>query len=1648
MRRIFIYGIFVLIVIHFITCNQKSPTSPNIGKIVLNVEFEPDPADSMQKAASVVFDSIHVFIIDSNEDTVVNQSLAKTGNVFKGSFEVDADETYRIEVACYQDSYLVYSGETENVTANSNKPVEVTVTIAPAGKYIVLTPVTFQISPGNTQQLKVVSVNKNDVSKDVTDKADYSVSPAEMGTVNSTGLFTVSSTWSGVGQIMAAYADMTDSSQVAISEFAYDTVAAPVFDPKPDTYHETQYVTITCATDGAEIRYTTDGIDPDDASSIYSSSVEIPENTVTTLKAKAYKIGYVPSDITTGEYRVVLSGSDDPCEPNDTMEQAYPLSFDCQEISDGDTTCQWSMETGLEINPTSDQDWFSFYAAGGDTLHIICKNTSQLNSQIVLYYDQNLVAAENMNLLDDEWLVYVVPQGESGQYYAGIGNGFSTMKSLAQTDSTGSYGLSFQRIHHGIPMEQVATPEFDPEPGTSDTTVSVTITCATSGATIYYTTNSADPTSSDSVYSESITISSTTTLRAMAVKTGWIDSEIAGGTYTISNSVASPSFDPLPGTYDSARNVAITTDPSDASIYYTTDGSEPAESAMLYSVPVSIDTTTTLKARAYKTGYTPSGVTSGTYTIQVNTSPTASFTVDHRSADMETTFTFDASGCSDDQDDTAALQVRWDWENDGSFDTNYSTTKSATHQFSSEDNYTVLLEVMDSGGLTDTTSKQVTVSASMDTSTVIDIEGNVYKTVKIGDQWWMAENLKVTHYQNGDEIPNLTEDTDWANDSTGGYCAYENNETLVGDYGYLYNYRIIDDVRGIAPEGWRIPTDEDWKELEQTLGMSQEEADASGKRGTDEGGRLKDSGLQHWTYPNTGATNSSGFTALPGSYRFINGIFFTLGEEGYFWTSTDATSESAYYRRLHHDDSEIYRLHISNKSGLSIRCILGEETLPSLLNIGVSPSSVTLENDSTQQFTCIATYSDYSTLDVTAWTEWSVDPGTAGSIDSDGLFTAHSSSTGLESVTASYQGKTGEAAVSVSTAGTVSTPAFIPPAGTYTTAQDVTISCATSGATIYYTTNGSTPDNTKTEYTGAINVPLNTTITIKAIAYKEGWTESDIASATYKVTGTVEDPTFDPSAGTYSSAQDVTISCSTSGAMIYYTTDGSTPDQSDNQYTSAVSISTTTTLKARAYKTDWENSDVVSGTYTIQINTEPTASFTIDPASGTTETSFSFDASGCSDTEDEASVLQVRWDWDNNGTYDTGYTTTKTASHQYASTGTKTIKLQVRDSGGLTHTTTHSVTVNALSLTITSPNGGERWDLDTQQTISWTDNLSGNVKIELLRGSIETLEETIASSTPSDGSQSWTVSGDLPYDENYKIQITSIDHPSVTDKSNSGFTIGNASPTASFTVDPTSGTISTNFSVDASGCSDTEDETSALQVRWDWENDGTYDTSFSTTKITSHTYSSTGTKTIKLMVRDTGGLTNATTVSVDVTAINSAPTTYIQSIVPNPAPYDSNVRVYAYAIDPDGDQVEFKINWGDRFGTESDWEQLSNSGSQVYFEWYYDVLGDHDIRVKARDQLGNEGTWSDPATVTIYGLVTSPTFSPDGGTYSSAQTVFINCGTPGATIYYSLDGSDPTESSTQYVAPISIESTTTVKARAYKTDWTESDISTGVFIIE
>jgi uncharacterized protein (TIGR02145 family) len=195
-----------------------------------------------------------------------------------------------------------------------------------------------------------------------------------------------------------------------------------------------------------------------------------------------------------------------------------------------------------------------------------------------------------------------------------------------------------------------------------------------------------------------------------------------------------------------------------------------------------------------------------------------------------------------------------------------------------------------------------------------DVDGNSYKTVTIGNQIWMAENLKTTKYNDGTEIPNITDNTQWQNNTTGAWSYYDNDAAYDAKYGKLYNWYAVSPTtngnRNVCPTGWHVPTDGEWTVLTDYLGGENVA-----------GGKMKEVGHINWIPPNEDATNSSGFTGLPGGYRYYAGNYDGIDCGGYWWSSSEYSANDAWNRGLDGANGYANRVSLILKDGLSVRCL-------------------------------------------------------------------------------------------------------------------------------------------------------------------------------------------------------------------------------------------------------------------------------------------------------------------------------------------------------------------------------------------------------------------------------------------------------------------------------------------------------------------------------------------------------------------------------------------------------------------------------------------------------------------------------------------------------------------------------------------------------
>ena len=201
--------------------------------------------------------------------------------------------------------------------------------------------------------------------------------------------------------------------------------------------------------------------------------------------------------------------------------------------------------------------------------------------------------------------------------------------------------------------------------------------------------------------------------------------------------------------------------------------------------------------------------------------------------------------------------------------------------------------------------------------TCTDEDGNNYPIVKIGTQIWMAENLKTTKYNDGTAIPNVTEGSDWTGLTTPAWCWYNNNIGNKDVYGALYNWHTVKTGK-LCPSEWHVPTDAEWHQLVLSLDpdavLSQAESKIAGSK-------LKEEGTTHWASPNTGATNETGFTALPGGNRRYDGLFSGPTGNGNWHTASEYDSTHVWYRYMFYYSGYVYRNNTNKQAGYSVRCI-------------------------------------------------------------------------------------------------------------------------------------------------------------------------------------------------------------------------------------------------------------------------------------------------------------------------------------------------------------------------------------------------------------------------------------------------------------------------------------------------------------------------------------------------------------------------------------------------------------------------------------------------------------------------------------------------------------------------------------------------------
>ncbi len=541
-----------------------------------------------------------------------------------------------------------------------------------------------------------------------------------------------------------------------------------------------------------------------------------------------------------------------------------------------------------------------------------------------------------------------------------------------------------------------AAPSINPNGGTFAAPQNITLSSATSSASIYYTLDGSTPTPASTLYTDPLAITSSTTIRAIATAPGFVQSAVSSASFTFSNQTPPVTFQPAAGTYFATQMVTLSDADSAATIFYTTDGSTPTASSSQYTAPISVAASRTIKAIAIDPSLQNSSVATGAYTIQA--APTINF----------------ANGFAS----VAGLKL--------------NGTAIKTNN---------LLQ------LTSTTGTYQT--------------GTVFWNQPVGVQTFSTDFAFQLSSAQGDGFT---------------FAIQNVGTTALGASGSGLGYQNIGKSVAIKFDLY-----------------------SNAGEGTD----------------STGLYTNGAVPTVPAVDMTSSGVLLKSGDAMLAHVTYDGTTLSMTLT------DQVTNKTFSLSKAINIPQVVGANTA----FVGFTGSTGGL---SAIQKILTWTYSTQASNAVT------------------------------------------------------SAPAFSPPAGSYTTAQNVTITDSTSGAAIYYTTNGTAPTTASSVYSGPIAVSTGTT-QIEAMAVASGSSQSATVSATYVVSAAViASPTFNPGDGSYSTAQNVTIADSTSGAVIYYTTDGTTPTTGSTVYSTPIPVAASETIKAIAVAPGAGASATATAAYTIQ----------------------------------------------------------------------------------------------------------------------------------------------------------------------------------------------------------------------------------------------------------------------------------------------------------------------------------------------------------------------------------------------------------------------------------------------------------------------------------
>lgn len=1141
----------------------------------------------------------------------------------------------------------LYSSSTNGTRDNPGNAVKFTVPTVANGKVYVGTETQVSVygllsgeplaasptfSPGSETFNGSVKVSISDSTPGATIHytTDGSTPTASSATYSSALTITVTTTIKAIA-VESGYLD----SPVTSATYTNSTqVIAPTFAPGGGTFTAAITVAISDATVGATIYYTTDGSTPTTSSTKYTGPVTI--NTSETLSAIAAESGYTNSPVVSAGYTINIGGTTYINYPangftatNLSLNNGPIVANGDLHLTDGgtgETRSAWFMTpvpvgsfvtnfTFQILNPQADGMTFAIqgnniyslgYSGGGLGYQSIGKSIAlkfdfyndvgEGSDSTGIYIDgaapttpaadltQTGVDLHSGDLMNAQ-LVYdgseltltltdTVTNASATETFA-VDIPSTVGGSTAYVGFTGGTGgqtatqnvLSWNYVSSA--GTAAATPTFSPAPGSYSTTQTVSISDATLGATIYYTTDGSAPTTSSPVYSAPITVASSETVQAIAVAPGFTNSAIASAVYTITPGLPAPTFQPGAGTYTTTQSVTISDNTPGTTIYYTTNGSTPTTSSTVYSGPISVSSTETIQAIAVKSGFSASPVGSATYTLQTGINYSQGF------AGSQGTMILNGSAGLDD----SRLQLTNGAANEAASAWYYQPVgvQSFTTDFSFQlsnpaaDGITFAIQGVGTGAL----GSPGAGLGYQGIGNSIAVKFDFYSDAGEGSD-------STGLYENG-ASPTVP-----AIDLTNTGIDLRSDDTMdihLAYNGTVLSMSVYDIVTGEAySTSWPV-------NIPSLVGGNTAYFGFTGGSNALSASQK----ILTWTYSPGSSTaplaNSPAFAPPGGTYSSAPTVTLsdsTSGASIYYTTdgSIPTTSSTAYSAPITVSTGQTLKAMAVasgySNSSVALANYIVESALPAPT---FSPAGGTYTNAQT------VTISDSTSGTTIYYTTDGTTPTTASSVYAAPIaVSATATVEAIATATGFANSPVASVTYTISTPQTA-TPTFSPVPGSYTSAQNVTISDNTPSAKIYYTTNGTNPTTSSTLYSGPITV--SSTETIEAIATASGYTQSALATAAYTITQTAATPTFSPAAGTYGSPQTVTISDSTSGAVIYYTTNGAAPTTSSTKYVGPITVNSSETLKSIATASGYSQSAVASAAYTIK--TTPAVS--VAPAS-------------------------------------------------------------------------------------------------------------------------------------------------------------------------------------------------------------------------------------------------------------------------------------------------------------------------------------------------------------------------------------------------------------------------------------------------------------------